>query len=336
MQKQILASALSIVFFAQASQACTVAFWNNNAKAKTVARSMDLYTSDQPTLIIYPKGLERSGDAGDSSLKWTSQYGSVALTAFHSNAVTDGMNEHGLSAHLLYLDSSDYNKKDDGRPTLSNVLWAQYMLDNFKTVKEALASMETYRVVPTKIHHREWPIHISLEDPSGDSAIIEFIDGKAVVHHGKQFNVMTNEPAYNIQLANLKKYKLFGGDLAMPGDADPMSRFVRASSYLKTLPKPKDYMEAIAGINSVIKTVMVPFGAEDTSGNKTTDSWATRWITLSDLTNKIYYFSSTQAPNIVWVDFKNIKFTEGTPVMMLDPTGVNLVGEVSEKFKKAS
>jgi len=144
---------------------------------------------------------------------------------------------------------------------------------------------------------------------------------------------MTNEPAYDLQLANLKRYKLFGGDLAMPGDVDPLSRFVRASSYLKTLPKPKSYVEAIAGINSVIKTTMVPFGAEDTSGNETADSWATRWITLSDLTNKIYYFSSTQAPNIVWIDFKNIKFTQGSPVLSIDPTGIDLIGEVSGKLK---
>lgn len=330
-----IASAISFLMVSTLSGACSLAFWNDNDQAKTVARSMDLYISDEPSLVIYPKGMARTGDAGDQSIKWTSTYGSVVLTAFHSNAVSDGMNEHGLSAHLLYLDKSEYEKTPDNRPTLSNTLLAQYMLDNFKSVEEALTSLEKYRIVPTKIHGREWPLHIALEDPSGDSAIIEFIDGKPVVHHGKQYTVMTNDPAYDIQLANLKKYKLFGGNLAMPGDVDPLSRFVRASSYLKTLPKPKNYIEAIAGINSVIKTTLVPFGAEDTSGSDAEDTWATRWTTLSDLSNKIYYFSSTSAPNIIWIDFKNVKFTEGLPVRMIDPASIQHVGEVSQSMTRA-
>jgi choloylglycine hydrolase len=328
-----IASAVSLLLISTYSQACTMAFWNNNGVAQTVARSMDLYMSDEPMLVVYPRGLARTGDAGEKSIKWTSKYGSVALTAFHSNAVTDGMNEHGLNAHLLYLEKSEYEKSAGERPALSNVLWAQYMLDNFKTVKEAVASLDQYQIVSTKIQGREWPLHIALEDPSGDSAIIEFIDGKPVVHHGKQYTVMTNDPAYDTQLNNLKKYKLFGGNSAMPGDIDPLSRFVRASSYLKTLPKPKNYIEAIAGINSVIKTTLVPFGAEDTSGAEEADTWATRWTTLSDLTNKIYYFSSTSAPNIVWVDFKKVKFNEGLPVLMIDPTLIEHVGDISQKMK---
>lgn len=328
-----ISAAISCLLLPFAANTCTVAFWNNNMKAKTVARSMDLYTSDMPSIVVYPQGIERKGMAGEGALQWTSKYGSVAVTAFNTDAVTDGINEFGLNAHLLYLDSSTYEKAGDDRPTLSNAQWAQYMLDNFKTVKEAIASLNQYRIVPTQVHGREWPIHLSLEDPSGDSAIIEFIDGKAVIHHGPQYTVMTNEPAYDIQLENLKNYKLFGGTLAMPGDTDPLSRFVRASSYLKTLPAPKSYVEAIAGIASVIRTTMVPFGAENTSEAQTVDSWATRWITLSDLTNKIYYFSYTQAPNIVWVDFKNLNFTKGSPILNVDPTRIDLIGEISSQLK---
>jgi hypothetical protein len=38
---------------------------------------------------------------------------------------------------------------------------------------------------------------------------------------------------------------LFGGTLPIPGDIDSASRFARAASFLKTLPEPKDYREAI-------------------------------------------------------------------------------------------
>lgn len=333
MKKSLILSTLVFCSLAPFAQACSLAFWNDNKEAKTVARTMDLYVSDQPKMVVYPRGMERLGTSDKDALKWTSKYGSVVITAFGSDAASDGINEAGFNAHMLYLDKSEYEKAGDQRPTLGNALWAQYMLDNFKTVKEAVDSMKNFRITETKVHGRVWPIHLAIEDASGDSAIIEFIDGKMTIHHGKQYQVMTNEPAYQIQLDNLKRYKLFGGNLAMPGDVDPLSRFVRASSYLKTLPKPKNYIEAIAGINSVIKTTQVPFGAENTSGNEATDSWPTRWSSLSDLTHKIYYFSWTQAPNIVWVELDHLKFEKGSPVLSLDPTQIELIGEISGHFK---
>ena len=57
---------------------------------------------------------------------------------------------------------------------------------------------------------------------------------------------MTNEPVYNEQLENLKRYQGFGGTLSLPGDPDPLSRFVRASAFLRTLTPPNNELEAIA------------------------------------------------------------------------------------------
>jgi penicillin V acylase-like amidase (Ntn superfamily) len=291
---------------------------------------MDLYISDMPSIVVFPRQLQHIGDAGENPLKWKSQYGSIVVTAFQTNAVSDGMNEKGLAAHLLYLHTTTYEKRDPKRPALSNLLWAQYFLDNFATVKDALAAANNFQIVSTKLHGRDWPIHLALEDATGDSAILEFDHGQMKVYHGPQYRVLTNEPAYDIQLTNLNRYKLFGGSLAMPGDVDPLSRFVRASSYLKTLPQPLNYIEAIAGTASVIRNVMVPFGAEDTSGAKTEDAWPTRWITLGDLTNKIFYFNSTISPNMLWLDFTGINLSAGAPVLALDLTHPELVGEVSK------
>jgi len=295
---------------------------------------MDLYMSDEPTLVVYPRGIVRSGETTENPLKWKAKYGSVVTTVFHTNGVSDGMNEKGLAAHLLYLHVAEYEKRDVTRPGVTYALWAQYVLDNFDTVDEAVKQLSKYQVVSTKVKGKEWPLHLTIEDNSGDSAIIEFINGKMLVHHGKEFTVMTNEPAYSIQLENLKKYKLFGGNLPMPGDVDSLSRFVRGASYLKTLPKPNDYLDAIAGTLSVIRTTMVPFGAIDTSVGESADTWVTRWVTLADLTNKLYYFNSTSQPNIIWVDFKNINFNEGKPILKLDPSDVSLSGEISKNLKR--
>ncbi len=313
--------------------ACSVAFWNNNSQAKVVARSTDLYISDQPMLVVLPRGMDKQGKAGENSAQWKSKYGSLIVTAFHTDTATDGMNEQGLSGHLLYLDGTEYEKRDSSRAAVTNGLWLQYALDNFKTVSEAVEGLQKLQVISSKIGEREWPLHLALEDQSGNSAIFEFIKGKLVIHQGSQYTVMTNEPAFSIQLENLKKYKLFGGKLPMPGDIDPLSRFVRLASYIKTLPEPKTYIEALAGVFSVMRTAMVPFGAEDTSQGVSADTWPTRWVSLQDLNNKIYYFSSTLAPNVIWIDFKNLNFSEGSARFQLDPTNTALTGEVSKFLK---
>ncbi len=52
-------------------------------------------TEMHSNLWVFPKGMERNGETGANSLKWTSKYGSVVTSAFEI-ASTDGMNEKGL------------------------------------------------------------------------------------------------------------------------------------------------------------------------------------------------------------------------------------------------
>ncbi|MDR3436115.1 linear amide C-N hydrolase, partial [Telmatospirillum sp.] len=156
--------------------------------------------------------------------------------------------------------------------------------------------------------------------------------GKLVVHHGKDVTVMTNEPPMDEQLANLKRYKLFGGSLAMPGDINPVDRFVRASSYLKTLAKPKNVQEAVGHLAGVVRTVAVPFGAVDTSGSESTDTWPTRWATASDLTHKVFYVMSVNTPSAIWVDMSRLH-PESTEILALDPHDASLAGDVSARMK---
>ena len=316
-----------------ASYSCTTVFCNNKGHDYVVARTTDLYVSDKPRLVVSPRAISRTGESGENTLAWTSKYGNIAVTAFLSHAVTDGLNEKGLAVHLLYLSDTQYPTVDATKPTISNLLWAQYVLDNYSSVNEALEGTRNLQIVATQLENKMWPIHLTMEDSSGDSAVIEFIKGKMNVFHGPQYRVVTNEPAYDIQLANVKRYQGFGGKLSLPGDPDPLSRFVRASAFLKTLPMANSNLVALAGAFSVIRSVMVPFGAVDTSENQTVDAWATRWVSVADLTNTIYYFNATTAPNIIWVDLKKLDFTAGSPVRSIDPVDIHLVGDITTQLK---
>jgi len=314
------------------AQACSRIFWNSNDQAKVVARTMDLFMSDAARIVATPRGIARVSDTGDGKpLAWTARYGALVVTAF-GIATSDGLNEKGLSANVLYLDKTVYETRD-GRPGLANALWAQYVLDNFATVQEVLDGLKAVQIVSVAAGGQEWPVHLSVADASGDSAVVEFVDGKMVVHHGREFTVMTNEPPLDWQLVNLKRYRTFGGTEVMPGDIDPASRFVRASSYLAMLPKPQSLVDAVAGVYSIARNVAVPPGAVDTSGQEdVSDTWDTLWTSVADITNGVYYFQSMRAPDLYWVDLSKLDLGEGAPVRGFDAYAAGLDGDVTGRL----
>ena len=120
--------------------ACTrLVFHGANGQIVT-ARSMDWKSDIVSNLWVLPRGMERSGQAGPNSLRWTSRYGSV-ITSGYDISTTDGVNEAGLSANLLWLVESQYPSFDAGsKPGLTIAAWAQYVLDNLATVGEAGSS----------------------------------------------------------------------------------------------------------------------------------------------------------------------------------------------------
>ena len=48
---------------------------------------------------------------------------------------------------------------------------------------------------------------------------------------------------------------------------------------------------------------------------------STRWRTVADQKNKVYYFESTLSPDIFWINFKDLNFKTGAPVKKLTLTG---------------
>lgn len=80
------------------------------------------------------------------------------------------------------------------KPAVKAGLWLQYLLDQAATVAEALALMENIQLLKIHVRGHDANIHVALEDVGGDSAVIEVADGRPVVHHGRQYTLMTNDP----------------------------------------------------------------------------------------------------------------------------------------------
>jgi penicillin V acylase-like amidase (Ntn superfamily) len=320
--------------------ACTRVLWNDNKLAVVVGRTMDWPESTEPVLTVFPRGMRRDGGrlgsatvVSDNAARWTSRYGSV-VTTIYGVGTADGMNEKGLGAHMLFLVATDLSPRDPARRGVQAGLWGQYLLDNAATVAEALELMERIQPVLVTVNGHRSTVHLAIEDATGDSAIIEFIDGKPRVHHGRQFTIMTNDPPFDEQLANLARFDFTDATRAtpLPGNVNPLDRFVRSSFFLKKLPEPKNQREAIAGILAIARNASVPFGAPNYAPGTL---YNTEYRTALDLTNRRYFFELTTSPNVVWVDLARFDLAPGAPVKVLDPDNIDLSGNVTARFRTA-
>ncbi len=203
-------------------------------------------------------------------------------------------------------------------------MWVQYVLDNFGSVAEVVRAVADVRIVSVPVRGHDMGCHLAIEDASGDSAIIEPIDGRLVVHHGREYAVIANSPTYDEQLANLARYRPFGGELPPPGDISSLDRFVRASYFLHYLPEPATLEEAMAGVFRIAGTVAVPPGSPYEDGGV----YPTWWTAGADLTNLTYYFWASESPTLTWVDLAG---PAPSTVTAINPRQVGLSGDIGHR-----
>ena len=331
-----LVGGLAGLVAAPVAQACTRILYENGGGAYFNGRSMDWFQDTQTDLWAFPKGMRRDGGVGPGSLEWTSRYGSV-IASMYGIATVDGMNEAGLVGNVLYLAETDYGTDARaGQPGLSIGAWLQYVLDNFATVEEAVTALspDGIRIVaPTLPDGKAATGHLAVADGSGDSAIFEYIDGKLVVHHGRDYTVMTNSPTYDRQLAIDAYWQDIGGLTFLPGTIRAADRFARASFSREASPRFSDERQSLAAIFSMMRSISVPYGITD-PGQPNIAS--TMWRTVSDIGAKRYFYESALNPAIFWVDLDKVGLGEGAPVKRLDLSGSPILsGEVSAHFAPA-
>lgn len=346
MRRHLLAFAagLATTVLALPALPCTRTLYVGADNTVITGRNMDWSEDMGSNLWIFPAGIRRDGHAGPHSPTWTSRYGSV-ITAGYDIGSVDGINEKGLVMNALYLAETDYGAPDRKRPHMAISLWGQYVLDNFASVDETVKVLakEPFQIIaPPLPNGKPLSIHLSISDASGDSAIFEYVHGKLVIHHGRQYKVMTNSPIYDKQLALYEYWESIGGLKFLPGTNRAADRFARASFLLDAVPKQLDpnYIagvpkqsyayQAVAEVMSVQRAVSVPLGISTPDQPNLS---STIWHTVADQKNLIYYFDSATRPNTFWVDLHKLDLKPGAPVKKLTMAGGQVYsGEVSVQF----
>ncbi len=334
-----------LVFVAVDVYSCTRIFWNTNPDLMIVGRTEDYITASHPTFVATPRAVKRWGTADKTkrsrSISWTVKYGNVAI--YENNRFpNDGMNEAGLSARTLYYLEGDPNEvvaPDSKKKELDEDHWVSFVLDNFATVAEAVDAIGSQVYIVSVVGRKgsgysyATPKHLAMADATGDSGIVEIQDGKVEIFHGREFKILTNNPAYQAQLANAAKHKSVQQE-NLPVSWSGADRFVRADFFLRHFPKPRKndaptaYGFMYSGLSSVVMPAGLPSPEEDveltkklvanlTDPTETYGGASTYWQSISDLTNKHYRFRSLIAPSDVYFEFDDYNFAEGQPVRLI-------------------
>jgi penicillin V acylase-like amidase (Ntn superfamily) len=293
------------------SSACTTFFLNKNGQL-VFGRNYDWITG-AGMVCTNLRGLQKTSmKAQDgNTISWVSEYGSISFNQYGKEFPNGGMNEKGLVVEMMWLDATKFPAPDD-RPAVGVLQWIQYQLDRSATIDDVIATDKMLR--PTS---HEAPIHYLIADATGNVATIEFLNGKMVVHKGKElpFPVLTNS-TYDESVQQIK-----GANINRPFTDNSIDRFAKACSMVQQFQLQNVNTDVVDYAFSIL--------------NKVSQNEWTKWSIVYDISNKKISFKGHDFTTIKTVSFSSFDFScESAPKMF--NINQNLKGEVSSSFKNFS
>jgi len=257
-------------------------------------------------------------------LHWRSKYGSVIAVGY-DGGVTEGMNEAGLVMNGLFCKGTIYTvaPKDSETPVMSLAMIVSFFLDNFQSVDEANAWLKVNRF---GINGQTFDggtvstLHWALTDVTGETLVLEYTDGVLNTYRGKEYTVLTNDPPMPQMRAIDEYWQGIGGKNMLPGTVRSADRFVRASYFINHVPKNFAHAQALGCLESIMGVVSVPLGYE-IEGEPNLSS--TQWRSVSDLTDRNYYFKFADSYGDFWIDLGRLSLNAGAPILKLDTQKYN-------------
>jgi len=231
----------------------------------------------------------------DKPARWTSKFGSVTFNQVGREMPMGGINESGLVVELLLLDDTEYPPQDS-RPTVSMLQWIQYQLDKFSTTRQVIESNSRLRIARPL---SDFGMHYFICDIEGNSAVIEFLDGKFVCYTGEDLpvKVLANNTYEDSLDYNSGR---FGKAAKLIGDYD---------------------------IEGLEDSVSYAFHILD----KVSQGSFTKWSIVYDLKDFSIHFKTYSNQRIRSINIRSLDYTCKTPVVIID-LDKDLFGDVTNSF----
>lgn len=268
-------------------------------------RTLDLEFHFHEEAVITPRNYEFIRPHAE---KIINKYALIG-TAFVCNNYPmyyEACNEYGLAmAGLNFPYNATYNKPINGKLNLAIFELFPYLLGNYKTIKEIRPILNNLNITDEAFNEQLpiSPLHFMISDSKECIVLEQTKDG--LIIHENPYNVMTNNPLFDMQVQNLDKYKnlanefkladdpIYGcvglGAVGLPGDYSSQSRFVKAyfmQKYAKEYEREEDNVSQFFHILDSVSMV------KNTVLTKTNLSDITFYTACINVTDGIYYYKT--------------------------------------------
>ncbi len=314
-----------------ALNACTGIILRTLDGITLVGRTMEFGFDIKSDVVVVPAGTKfttLSGNAEKSGFTYEAKYGFAGANALGRPVVVDGVNEKGLYFGAFYFRGpakfTALTSDNQGNAISSEEL-GNWFLSQFATIAEIKEALPSKVVVGTFIKEIDGvaPLHYALTDATGASVVIEYTQAGLTIHDNT-VNAVTNNPTYDWQLTNLRKYiglsaenretvtvgrqklKPFGqgtGMFGLPGDFSSPSRFVRATAFANNALPSAHAGEGVFRAFHIMNNFDIPKGAIREPGSKTLMDY-TIWTSVTDTKNAVYYFKAFKTQAVECVDVR--------------------------------
>ncbi|MCL9774195.1 linear amide C-N hydrolase [Vibrio methylphosphonaticus] len=217
----VAVAAASLAVVAGTANACS-RFTLDTPHGVSTVRSLDWGDQLGNVAQVNPVGIENASETPSykNAMNWTTKYHAIAQMewdVFHGVA-SDAINSEGLAASLLYMyDSKAFIKdyQDTGAPAVSFLDVIRYITESYATTEEAVNAFnnnEWQIAWADGLHGTQHGLHISIQDKSGDIALLQLNEGgEMVVHRGdtqSDLRIMANAPLQQYHRENVAKVDL--------------------------------------------------------------------------------------------------------------------------------
>lgn len=308
---------LSVVLFVLcvSAFACTWGSYTTKDGSETMTvRTMDWMVDDHPVFVGVPRGMKVRAYSGENPMEYTSKYAYIKVKSF-GVATADGINEKGLTYSILFLYQSEAIPVNPNYKNVAMTQYGDYILANFATIEEALKSEDINVVVdpseknlPGLTDRKEgFPLHVAISDATGDRAVIEMIDGKLKIYHGKEYCAMSNDPEYKIQLyLDNAKYQ--------PNyNIESINRRARILYYMKDCDR-RGVTGKARTLMNMEKMIQKAYAGPDELDPGSMLPYPTLWSVINDLKDPGIYFKYYQSWRTLYYDFTSFDVNGKEPV----------------------
>ncbi len=235
----------------------------------------------------------------------------------------DAVNEYGLAmAGLNFPGNAYYSEPCSAKDNVAPFEFIPWVLGQCKTLEEGKKLLSELNLVniPFAESLPNSPLHWMISDGASSVVVEAMADGLHIYQN--PVGVMTNNPPFEVHLANLKNYRNLRvdngentfssriplnsycqglGALGLPGDVSSMSRFVRAAFWSQNSLCGKTEEETVSEFFRLLSTVEMPKGGCKTEAG----TWdITLYTSCMNLSRGIYYYTTYYNRQIRGVDLR--------------------------------